>query len=42
MQSLPRLLAQIAFTGSKILGRAFVEAGRQAVRSTYGGAKNPG
>lgn len=33
-KSLPRILAQIAFTGSRILGRAFMEAGRQAVRST--------
>lgn len=33
IQSLPRILAQIAFTGARILGRAFVEAGRQAVRS---------
>ncbi|KAI3617087.1 hypothetical protein CBS9595_002996 [Malassezia furfur] len=35
--SLPRILAQIAFTGSRILGRAFVEAGRQAVRNVRAG-----
>ena len=32
-QSLPRILAQILFTGTQIIGRAFAEAGRQAVRS---------
>jgi hypothetical protein len=34
-QSLPKVAAKIVFTGTKILGRAFAEAGRQAVRSTH-------
>ncbi|KAI5452448.1 mitochondrial import inner membrane translocase subunit TIM16 [Naganishia albida] len=31
--SLPKVAAKIVFTGTKILGRAFAEAGRQAVRN---------
>lgn len=31
--SLPKLLAQVFFVGSQIVGKAFVEAGRQAVRN---------
>ena len=34
-QSLPKVAAKIVFTGTKILGRAFAEAGRQAVRSMW-------
>ncbi|WFD21181.1 mitochondrial import inner membrane translocase subunit TIM16 [Malassezia caprae] len=40
--SLPRILAQIVFTGSRILGRAFMEAGRQAVRNVRAGQVEAG
>ncbi|WFD32923.1 mitochondrial import inner membrane translocase subunit TIM16 [Malassezia sp. CBS 17886] len=40
--SLPRILAQIAFSGSRILGRAFVEAGRQAARNVRAGQVDAG
>lgn len=32
-KSVPRLLAQVLYLGTQIVGKAFAEAGRQAVRS---------
>lgn len=34
-QSAPKLIAQVVFMGSQILGRAFIQAWRQAARSMY-------
>lgn len=33
MQSLPRIVSQVVILGSQILGKAFVEAYKQAARS---------
>ncbi|PWN92882.1 protein transporter [Acaromyces ingoldii] len=40
--SVPRLLAQVFFLGSQIVGKAFMEAGRQAVRNARAGRVEAG
>ncbi|PWN33517.1 protein transporter [Meira miltonrushii] len=42
MMSLPRLLAQVLFLGTQIVGKAFAEAGRQAVRNARAGRVDAG
>ncbi|KAL9933533.1 hypothetical protein V8E36_007709 [Tilletia maclaganii] len=37
MSNLPRIIGQIIFNGSIILGRAFAEAGKQAIRNARSG-----
>ncbi|CAD6908214.1 unnamed protein product [Tilletia laevis] len=37
MSNLPRIIGQIIFNGSLILGRAFAEAGKQAIRNARSG-----
>ena len=36
LQSVPRIIAKVVFTGTRIFGRALAEAGRQAARSESG------
>lgn len=35
VQSSPKVIVQIAIAGAQILGKAFVAAGRQAMKSMY-------